>query len=431
MSLSQSGISALNRLASGTFVRKLSSAVIVQALLSIGNLTVGLILIRFSSDAQYGYYVLVLNALMLVTSAQSQFMGPATIQRLTRLDRAGRADVIGSLYGDQKRLIPILGLGAALVIGTLWISGQLSGHTALLALAATAAALASLNREFFRMVLFAYRQPTDVLRVDFLYVIALVAGAAFATLFSMAATISVVVLFLAAFGGSTLLARALWRHEPWNEHAPRGILREFIPIGAWTTAGGMIHWSFSQGYNYLIVGTLDVTAVAAVAATRLLMMPVNMLSTGIGSLMLPTASAWLQHLRPVVVFRRLLLLSLGIAGIALCYLGVVWVLRDFIFENVLHKHFPQRDLLVVLWAIIFILMVFRDQLLFLPLGRARYKSLAFLTLGCAIASLTVSYFAMLHIGVIGALIGVLTGETINVTGLICMSLLEIRRDRAS
>jgi O-antigen/teichoic acid export membrane protein len=428
VSISQSGIQALNRLVSGTFVRKLSSAVVVQALLSIGNLAVGLILIRFSSDAQYGYYVLVLNALMLVTSAQSQFMGPAMVQRLTRLDRAGRSEVIGSLYRDQKRLIPLLGLSATVITGILWTTGYLTGHTAMLVLASAAAGLASLNREFFRMVLFAYRQPNDVLRVDFLYVIALVAGAAIATFFSMAATVSALAMFLAALGGGILLSRALWRHEPWNPRAMGGILREFVPIGAWTTAGGMIHWTFSQGYNYLIVGTLDVSAVAAVAATRLLMMPVNMLSTGIGSLMLPTASAWLQESRPAVVFRRLVLLSLGIAFIALCYLGVVWTLRDFIFADVLHKQFVQRDLLLVLWSLIFILMVFRDQLLFLPLARARYRPLTFLSLGCAITSLTVSYLAMRHVGAMGALIGVLTGEAINVAGLISMSIIEINRE---
>ena len=39
---------------------------------------------------------------------------------------------------------------------------------------------------------------------------------------------------------------------------------------------------------------LDVAAVAAFAATRLLVMPINLLSSGIGTLMLPLASGWMN-----------------------------------------------------------------------------------------------------------------------------------------
>jgi O-antigen/teichoic acid export membrane protein len=430
MSLAQSGTMVLKRFASGMFVRKLSSAVIVQALLSAGNLAVGLILIRHASDAQYGYYVLVLNALMLITGAQTQFIGPAMVQRMTTLARPERSKFIGGLYRDQKQALPIAGLVASVVTTGLWLGGVLNTPLAILVYAAIAAAMATMYREFFRMVLLAYRLPTEVLRVDFLYVAMLVLGAALSTLFPAAATLTVLVLFAAAMSGGVLLSRALWRVEPWDLAAASGILRELAPIGAWTVAGGMIHWTYSQGYNFLIVGTLDVAAVAAVAATRLLMMPVNMLSTGVGSLMLPTASAWLLEHRPSVVFRRLLLLSLGLACLALVYLAIIWMLRDLIFADILHKQFANRDLLIVLWSAIFLLMIFRDQLLFLPLARARYRSLTILTLGCAAISLTVSYLTMLKLGTLGALVGVLTGESINVAGLIAMSIIEMNREPA-
>ena len=61
------------------FARLLGSAVVAQALLSAANLCVGLILIRRTDDQEYGYYVLVLNALMLITQIQTQFIAPAMI----------------------------------------------------------------------------------------------------------------------------------------------------------------------------------------------------------------------------------------------------------------------------------------------------------------------------------------------------------------
>jgi O-antigen/teichoic acid export membrane protein len=408
------------------FARLLGSAIVAQALLSAANLCVGLILIRRTDDQDYGYYVLVLNALMLITQIQTQFIAPAMILRMSDSNRAGRATLIGSIYRLQRFSMPFVGAGVAVITVLLWLAHSLSGTVTLIILAAIGAALTSLYREFFRMVLLAYRRPHDVLRVDTLYVVLLVASAMVATLTPFPALVAVLFLCLSTAASGSLLARALWNYEPWDIHGPN-VLRQIATIGAWTTAGAAIHWTFAQGYNYLIVGTLDVRAVAAVAATRLLMMPVNMLSTGVASLMLPTTSAWLRERGVGTVFIRLLLLSCGITCLALCYFLVVWLLRDWLFAHVLHKQFAHRDQLMFMWFFIFSLMVFRDQLLFLPLARGRFKTLTGITFLSAVLSLSVSYVMMKRVGVEGALIGVLTGEIISVLGLVLLSTFEMRR----
>jgi O-antigen/teichoic acid export membrane protein len=420
----------INRSRQGIFVRMLSSAVIIQALLSAGSLGVGLILIRNTTNAQYGYYVLVLNALLLVTALQNNFIAVPMVHRMTRADAAGRADLIGGLFRDQRLLVPILGSVAVAITLTLSLLGVLSLYTTLLVLAAVAAAIATLFREFFRMVLLAYRQPREVLQVDVLYVVMLVGGALLATLTPAPAVVTVMILCLAAATAGVLSSRLLWRHQPWNIHASRGILLKMIPVGGWTVAGAAIHWTFSQGYNYLIVGTLDVNAVAAAAATRIFMMPVNMLSTGIGSLMLPTASSWLMTHGTRTVFKRLTLLAAGLAVLSMGYLAVVWLGRDWIFTHILHKQFEQRDLLLKLWSVVFVLMIFRDQLLYLLLARTRYRSLTALTFCSAVLSLVVSYLCLVRIGVAGALIGVMSGEVLTVVGLVVMGFIEIHRDTA-
>jgi O-antigen/teichoic acid export membrane protein len=155
------------------------------------------------------------------------------------------------------------------------------------------------------------------------------------------------------------------------------------------------------------------------------------LSTGIGSLMLPTATGWLLTHGARTVFKRLSLLAAALAGFALCYLSVVWVCRDWIFASMLHKQFEQRDLLLQLWSVIFVLMIFRDQLLFLPLTRTRYRPLTTLTFCSAVLSLAVSYASMVRIGVVGALVGVLAGEILSVVGLVVFGFIEMHRDGAA
>jgi O-antigen/teichoic acid export membrane protein len=410
------------------FVRMLGSAVIAQALLSAGNLCVGLILLRRSTDHAYGAYVLIMNALMLITQLQTQFITPAMVLRMSGAQKHERASLIGRLLQMQRHILPLLGAFAAALTLALWLANLVTLTTACIVGSAILAGLAALHREFFRMVLLAYRLPLDILKADTAYVAILVCGAIFATMTRAPAAATAIVLSLAATAGGVLMSRALWRHEPWSTDGSRTVLREIAAIGAWTTTSCAIYWSFTQGYNYVIVGALDVTAVAAVAAPPLLLMPVNMLSTGVGSLMLPTTSAWLRQHSSSTIFGRLLLLSVGLSCVALSYFGVLWFLRDWIFANILKRAIVERDVLMRLWFVIFILMIFRDQLLFLPLARGRYRILTGLTLVSAVVALIVSYLAILRFGVVGSLEGLIAGEFISVSGLIVLSALEIRRD---
>lgn len=403
------------------FARLLSTAVISQALLSAANFAIGLILIRSTTDDQYGYFILASNAILLLVSLQTGFFNPPLAARINQLDRRGRGELVGGLYRAQYRILSAVGGIAILVALGLWYTHVLDAHAGPLVLVTVVAALAILHREYFRMVLFAHRRPQDVLRTDVLYVVLMVAGVFVAILTPAPAVTAVFALSLAAVASGILLSQALRRHEPWNTGGAQGILREIAPLAVWPTAGAAIHWTFSQGYIYIVAGTLDVAAVAAIAATRLLLMPVNLVSTGIGSLMLPLASGWLHKYGAPLLWRRLCLLALGLAAATLCYFAILWLLRDWIFAVVLKKQFAQRDELLMLWGAIFLVMVVRNQLFYLLAAQGRFRALTSLTLVSAVISLAASYWGMLRFGVAGALAGLLIGELISVIGTVILS----------
>jgi O-antigen/teichoic acid export membrane protein len=404
------------------FLRVLSGGVAIQALLSASNFTVGLLLVRRTSDAQYGYFVLISTVVMLSVILQGSFIQPPLIIRLTRFNREERADLVGGLIRDQSRLLPFIVGAAGLILVVLQLAERLTLPLAVIIVTGTLAVLATLRREFFRLVLFAYSRPNDVLKGDLLYCMLLVAGAYLATLTAFAAAAMALTLAASALIAGAILSRVLRRHEAWNPKAPAGKLREIAHEGSWSSFGGGVHWIFSQGYNYLVAGTLDVSAVAALAATRLLVMPVALLSTGIGSLMLPAASKWMQQHRAQTVLNRLALFATALAAMSACYLLAMWLARDWIFGAVLHKHFADRDVLVVAWSAIAIVTVFRDQLLHFLVARARFRLTSTITLLSAVLSLSISFTAMRSIGVIGALLGLLAGEVANLAGLVVFSM---------
>jgi len=409
------------------FARLFGSAITSQALLSAASLVIGLVLIRRTTDQQYGYFILASGALVLLSSLQNAFFNPALASGCARLNDTGRRALIGGLYRGQRQLALMLcgvtGAGGA----ALWLLGSLDSRTGPLVLVTAAAAGAVLNREYFRMVLLARRRAYDVLRADVVQVALLVGGVFLATLLTTPATWSILALGVAALVSGLLLARALRRADPWEALGAPGILRTMAPLALWSTAGAAIHWTFSQGYTWLVAGTLDLAALAAIAATRLTVMPVNLLSSGIGLLMLPLVARWLHEHGSRPALRRLLALSLALAAASLCYLALVWLARDWIFGSLLDKEFTQRDELLILWCVISLVTVVRDQLIHFMAAVGHFRPLTGLVLASATLSLTVSYWSMLRMGPAGALFGLLLGELFNLGGIMILSFRESQR----
>jgi O-antigen/teichoic acid export membrane protein len=154
---------------------------------------------------------------------------------------------------------------------------------------------------------------------------------------------------------------------------------------------------------------------------------VNLLSTGIGSLMLPLAAGWLHRHGARLLWRRLCLMALGLGAITLCYFALLWFLRDWLFSVLLKKAFAQRDELLLLWGAIFLAIVVRNQLICLLAAQGRFRILTSLTLVSAVISLGSSYWGILRFGVGGALVGMLIGELINLIGIAILSLRGLQR----
>lgn len=404
------------------FAKLLGSTLTSQIILSASSLLLGLLLIRYTDDLQYGYYILASSAILLLTSLHSAFLQAPIVIGVQSSSPVERASLVGDVYQEQRRVLHRTGIVAALLLGALWYAGVVEPRLALLILVTLIAAVAALQRNFFRLVLLAHRRPHDVLYTDIGFVILLMFGVFLAIRAPDPSTGSMLAIGIASAAGALLAARALWQLEPWKP-APRSRrLRDFAPLAAWSAAGAAVHWSFSQGYAYLAANALDVSAVAAIAATRLTMMPVNLLSTGIAALMLPITIGWLRDHRPSEVLRRLAYFALGIATVALGYFIVLWLGRDWLFANVLRKDFANRDLLLMLWAAVFLVMTARDQLIYLLVARQRFKQLTIIGTFSAIISLTACYLGMISFGVVGAPLGVLIGELINLCGVTALSL---------
>jgi O-antigen/teichoic acid export membrane protein len=421
----------LRSLAGSHLLRLFSSAVIDQALLSATNFLVGLLLIRHTSDTDYGHYVLAFNTLLLVTSFQGALIGGPLAVLAPKKDAEAKRAMVTNLYGRLLRfcrvatpMLLITAILATVVLG-------LDREQAMLLAAFTLTTHAALEREYLRSALMLYARPNAVLGADAVYALLLLVTAALSVwLFSPAAPAALLGIGIASWV-STRLSHASFGHEPgWSETPAPNALAEVLPLGYWSAAGSATYWLFYQGYTYLTAIKLDVAAVAALAATRLLLMPVNLLATGVRQILMPTAAGWYREHGMQALLRKVALISLGLVVLMACYDVLLWLLRDWIIDTVLKKHIEQRDLLLAMWIVIFALAVVRDQIMMIFLVRERFRAMTMLTFSCALVSLGLSWWAMGRYGPVGSLIGLAGGELINLAGVVWLTGRQVRKDLA-
>ena len=390
------------------------------------------LLIREAPSAEYGYYVLAITTILVLSTVQNAFLQAPLVLALTRSTADEQRALLAGTIRLHRRMLAVAATVAVVLAGVILIFGELPRHEGLIISAGIAAVLATLFREFFRMLLMVRHHAAPVVLADIVFSALLLLGVALATRTSTPAALSLGALASAGAIAGVLLVRTLFKHEQLAGVIPRkGLLSDFAPTGAWSAIGSTTHWSFSQGYNYIAVALIDVTAVAALAATRVALTPINLLSSGIAPLLFPAASRWLRDSSGTAVLRRLLGIASGIALLAVTYILVLWFSRDWLFSHVLDTSFEQRDLLILAWVPVFLVMVFRDQMVLLPGAAGQFRQMALVTFFGAAVALGVTYFSISEYGVVGGPMGVLCGEVLNLAGMIWLSWSKIRSGRRS
>jgi O-antigen/teichoic acid export membrane protein len=399
-----------------------------QVVLSLTNFLVGFVLIRYASDHDYALYVLVQSALqLLVTLHNSYLTGPVAI--LTpRLPADERWQTIGSVKRLQRRLlraiaVPLIPLP---LLGYMW--GILDGLLATVTLIGILAGWAALRREYLRSVLLMYFRPHTLLAADVVYAGTLLVGVAAAVLIGkdivIGATFALVV---AGWAGAAAAHRSLAIDPGWQEGRAVTIWPEIRGLGFWSTMGSIIWWILGQSYSYLLATRLDLTAVADVNATRLLLMPAIVLAIGVASLLGPTAASWYAQIGIHRLVRRLLLILLVVGAVEVTYFVAVWMGQEWLAVDVLHKHIHDRNQLLILWAGVALVGLCRDVLQCALVALGRLKSLAWQVGVSAAVAVVLMWYGLGWWGPPGALIGMIVGELINLAGIILLLRTCMRR----
>jgi O-antigen/teichoic acid export membrane protein len=408
----------LSRLRAGSVVKLFSVAVIDQAMLSVGNFAVGFVLIRFLTDRDYGLYVLVQSAMLLITAAQSAWLTGPLIIVAARKSAEERRSVVGAVKGSQRRVVLRAVLVTQLLPLTAYLLGQISGTMELVLAGALVSGWAVLRKEYLRSVLLLYRRPHSLAVADAVYVGVLVAGVCAATFSKSAAIVWVIaVMSVASLACGAIADRVLARDPGWVSGDAAPVLREIRSMAVWSATGALMYHFLYQGVNYVLASRLDLKAVADVNATRLLLMPVIVLTVGVQSLLIPTAAAWYAEAGLASLMRRLVGFIVGMGLLDLLYVAVMWLSRGWLIGTMLHKQISEGDELLILWSLMALIQLPRDFLLCALYALGRMKSMAGQAALCVGITLLLMWFGIDWWGAPAVLIAQIAGELVNLVGI--------------
>jgi O-antigen/teichoic acid export membrane protein len=400
-------------------LRLFSAAIIDQVVLSAASFAVGFVLIRYTSDFDYGVYVLIQSAILLLCSTQGSWIASPLAVMASRKPPDDRRATIGAVTDGQRRIL--LRLAAVMLpLPTIaFLMGRIGGSMASVLTVAVIAGWGAMRRDYLRNVLLIYSKPQKLLRADAIYAGVLLIGVLWASFGAGNAILwATIGLAAAAWAGATGAYRALGADPGWVVGDRSAAWNELRSFGPWSLVGSVIYWLFGQSYSYVLATRLDLTAVTDVNASRLLLMPAFVVSIGIQGVLAPMAANWNAEVGHDRLLRRLSVILLAIAAADLVYFAVVWVLRDWLTIGILHKHITNRDHLLLLWAAVALVGLMRDILQCGLSALGRFRSMATQVAVSAVVALTLMWLGTAWWGAAAVLIGQLAGELVNVAGIV-------------
>ncbi|MFT4262327.1 MAG: hypothetical protein QM572_03000 [Nocardioides sp.] len=385
-------------------------SIVDQAWLSLLNMTVGLILIRETTQQEYGGYSQLFAAgLLAVTIAESVVSNPLTTLGST-LDRPERDAAVGNLAAFHLRV----STAVAVVVGAVVAPIVLGAEPSVVALAAgfSLYAFVTLRRELQRTIGFLDGRPVRVLAGDVLYGAALVG-----CVVGLSATghldLPVLMVVMALAGAVPVLLGNRLSALPRDPASYRARRAYAIRRGRLGLPGAVSSWLVNFSYLYVAAAMLGTAASAELNASRLLLVPISL-----------SVVAWSRVARPMTgrlladrdhrTLRRLMAASVaGLALVALVYAGLVLPLVPWLERHVLGSEYRDVDALVIWWAVYFAVYAIRWAGATALLSADAYPQL----LTSALAGLAILVVALpaavAMFGVRGAIIGLIVSEVLN------------------
>lgn len=331
-------------------------SIIDQVLLSGLNFMIGIALIRYASKETYGLYSQLFGVGLLITTLLEAMIGSALTTLSARLTSIDRSTFLARAARIQWAASAIYAVIAGLGVGILVKTLDLSEDPLLLALSFGAFIFTLASREYCRTALFIDLRPDLATKMDFIFVLTTVFGAALIFLAGHVSLTQVISLLAASNGVAAMfysgtLIRGIGPSANWQQYIDD--ISSLWALSQWALAGSVLGWIGNNSYLYFVGGLVGIAALADLNAARLLLMPIVIVGMAWSRVARPTmgqliaSSDWpkLRHFATRSI--------LAIEGITAAYVLALIVSFPWLSSHVLHGKYENILTLLLLWGCYF------------------------------------------------------------------------------
>ena len=388
---------------------ELSATFLDQLLLSGQSFLLGALFIALASKSEYGSYLLLVSALLLVTSVHNAVICTPFTAAVSRLTGAERIWSTDGFYWLQL----LAGSVAAVVLGVLavvWTIAQ-GRPDAWMGLAMGSAVLGSCAREFRRTEYFLREDLRGLLLTDGLYVLIglLLLGAGMKLQGGLSASVA-----LLSVGAAGMLTGFRKTTRDSGDHLGLGLASRAWGLAReqarWTFPWTLISWVQNSSYPYLIALGAGALAVADAGAARLLIMPVTLFSVGWNRLFFARAGRRLGSGARGDVWPIAARGAAMLAVIVLLYCAAPLALTSFRGGALLPGKYRHLTGLVLAWSAYFLVTTLRGVGSAALLAHREARSLFRVSAIAAAVSLPVAMLLSRAWGPAGLILGLTGGE---------------------
>lgn len=399
-----------------------------QAWLSAINFGVGLLLIRLADKTDYAIYVQLFSALLLTVSIRHSIVDSPLLTLGPREQAESRQSFVRGILALQNRLLGVVLLMATLLMCSLPLFAPGVVLAPSLIVAVLAWTTGHWMREFVRIHGFLSLQPEQALYVDVAF--GLLAGAGALVVVSGGITIVEAVGTLAI---ANVLAAGvmLWRlgiyrspPRPWQQ-----AWASVWPLARYALPGTVITWIFTYTFPYIASTAVSTAAAANLAATKLLVMPIGILSIAMTNLLQPKMAGWIAAGRLSDVTRTAILVALGATGLALLYLLLLFLTYGLIEQWVLGEDYSGLGAITLIWGLYAWLGLVRAVGLAVVLAGKQYQRMLRYNVIALLIYLPAVALGGYGLGQLGIVIGVVMAEAVIALLIWTDGLRSVRRSK--
>lgn len=394
----------------GTILYRGGIAAIDQGMLSLINLGVQVLLIKTVVKSEYGYYSLALSVIMYLMSFQNAVVNTPITVSIAGKTKEVKNKYISSIFSGQIIALIILGLAGLFIVFILYNFG-LSTEESLIASSLCIGSFGVLNREFLRSYFFAEEEPIKVLKLDFYYA-AIYSGLILMSYLLIGISVPLIIFFMGlASGFDSLILNKRLKFD-FNLRSIKESYLENWQISKWSLIG--ITVTHLQGYSYLYVigGLLNSNAVAEVSASRLLLLPVGLITNGWGNVIRPYGAKLREQNQLKKFFKNLVLAGVSFPMLILLISILLYFSSEFLLKNIFTKDYQTVFDYLFYWAVLFSVGFLRANASYGLQVVKRFKSLALFNGATMIITIILAFVLTIQFQIEGALMASIFGETL-------------------